>query len=609
MRFLLIITLLIITGCSGSKNNPVEIRHAPAQVSQHKLLGIWNVSFDKNMEEAVIEPDRIINAHLNVSELIPSPKIKINSFNPMAHVIDVDVTLTNPYAVDVYDVRLIIYNTEESYHMLLNPDDWTSLYDISGGLPINPFRAYAKGEPNRRFSGRTQHTENLQIYIPPRNWNVKFAVDASLPGNCAEPFEISNFSQGTIYDERGSSTQIKVNVRDWQNDVESVNLYCPEITNQQLLSFTQTQPEVWKATLFNNTGTHYGEYYGWIIAMSSGEFIYDQVTIIINPISTAPWIDARQLALQDSMDDSVQGEDWFIFYCPPNGIESGSIQLTVDIGTVGMILYGSDLNEGSPGQEIGRDNIIVLDENPKSRYFIEVTGNGDYVLEINLIPKLTNINCEIYVATDDGTENGTWPVQEYNNEELTVETLNTMLTWCNNFYNQYGYNLVWDGTVTIMSAEYYIVEWPEDEQMHNEYGRGTDMLSLYFVQSGWTAYTIPRYPETEQVVNSVFSVYSPNIWYWEDVIAHEHGHEFGYLIDQYLYGMTPCECGDWECLEQYADEEAKYLYSDPNACYEGNLMWYYIYNSGWEDYSITLPGQAQWIYGFHFRNPDNFPWY
>lgn len=618
MRALLTLVILIVLLFVGCSNNETPIVYSVQEdygMTEHVLLGMWTVDFDLATQNVAVESVRSTEVHLNVTELIPPPYITINHIYPN-YVINIDVTLTNPYPNDAFDVRLIIF-TDIMGKRLENPDHWTDLYDVSGSLPINPFKAYAKDEPNRKFASYAQYTENLSIFIPPGHQDdVQFAVDVSLPGNCEEPYKISGFTHGVIYDEIGSSAEVEVNVYDWQEDVDSVNLYCPEITNQQLLPFTQTDPERWGTTLVNSTGASVGEYPGYIIATStnSDQPLYDVAVINISSIITAPWSEADPISLQDIINGSVnQGEeDWFIFYCPPNGIDAGSINMTVHGGTAKMIIHGSDPGEGRPGMEIADNNHIIIQHHSNSRYYIQIigiSGQVDYELETNVAPKITNINCEIYVATDDGTEIGTWPIRESYNEELTIETLNAMMTWCNNFYNQYGYNFVWDGTVTIMSAEYYNVEWPEDEEMHDEYGRGTDMLSLYFVQSGWTAYTIPRYPESEQTVDSVFSVYSPNIWNIEDVIAHEHGHEIGYLVDQYLYDMVPCECGDWECLEQYVGEEALYLYSCPDACYEGNLMWYGYYSLGWDEYDLTLRSQAQWIYGFHFRNPNNFPWY
>lgn len=604
-----ILTVFLLVGCSNGETSIVYNTQEDSVAIEHVLLGMWTVDFDPEIRGVVTaEPVRSPTIHINAIGLIPPPYIVVNDFYPN-YVIDIDVTLTNPYVSDAYDVRLIVF-TDVMGQRLENDDHWTELYDIPEGLPINPFKAYAKSEPQRIFTGQTQHTENLRVFIPPGYTQVRFAVDASVPNNCEEPYKIGSLSQEVLYNEIGSSAICRIGVYDHQNNVNSVNLYCPSITDVALLPFHYIGYSGWEVELVNNTGVATGEYTGYIIATSanSSDELYEIVTVVVSDGKT--WSNAIPVSLQETVSGHLNqnDEDWFVFYCPPNGINTGYIDLTN--GTAEIILYGSDPGENSPGEEIENNNYIIIDDNVDSRYYIKVVSTNvqtNYELVINVVPKISYVDCDVYVATDDGTEGGTWPVREGWSEELTIETINNMIIWCNNFWAMYGYSFIWDGTVTIMSAEYYNVGSSEAEEMHNQYGRGTDKLSLYFVQSGWSAYTIPRYPESEQNVNNVFSVYAPNIWYYESVIAHEHGHEFGYLGDMYLYEWTGCPCGDEECLEKRGVDETYMFLEDTEACYEGNLMWFTIYTS-WEEYDITLLGQAQWVYGFNFRNPDSFPW-
>ena len=125
--------------------------------------------------------------------------------------------------MSAFDVRLIIY-TDEVGHILTNSDSWTGIWDIAEGLPINPFKAYAKTSTRRNFQAQASYMEGLQIHCPLSNYNIQFAIDACFPGNCEEPYEISNFSQGIIYNNAYSSTDIEVTVLDWQDDVSAVFL-------------------------------------------------------------------------------------------------------------------------------------------------------------------------------------------------------------------------------------------------------------------------------------------------------------------------------------------------------------------------------------------------
>ena len=251
----------------------------------HSLLGMWNVNFNLDELTAKITSDKRDAAqHFNVTSFI-APEIEINSWNPFTEVIDVDVTITNTYTVDAYDVRLIIY-TDTVGHRLLNDNGWTPLYDIPAGLPINPFTTYAKSVPGRLFEGETDQTENLRVLLPGGNPNITFAIDASYPDNCKEPHKIGALSQGALYDEAGSSAILRVGVYDHQNNADSVGLYLPEITGTSIpVPFTYIGYNGWELELFNNTGASMGQYDGFLVASSSDSgtlALYDDVKITIS---------------------------------------------------------------------------------------------------------------------------------------------------------------------------------------------------------------------------------------------------------------------------------------------------------------------------------------
>jgi hypothetical protein len=301
---------LIIMGCSSNSGNPItndpglsqdnrpipninlpEFLTENSFDSNHDLLGTWEIHFDTKSLTTEIVPNRGIESHFNVTSIIPPPSIVINSYNPASNIIDVDVTISNPYPVDVFDVRLIIF-TDSIGHQLLNPDNWTPLYDISGGLPINPFKAYAKDQVNRVFAGQTQHTANLQIYLPQGNPNVTFAIDASYPGNCEEPYKIGNLLQEVLYDEVGSSAICQVEVYDHQSNVNSVNLYCPLITGTTLVPFSCIGLNEWELELINVTGVSAGIYDGYLIAGSENSgflVLYNKVNITITQKTGTGW--------------------------------------------------------------------------------------------------------------------------------------------------------------------------------------------------------------------------------------------------------------------------------------------------------------------------------
>ena len=289
--------MLLIIGCAGSdspvipdqseKNTSLPVENILSS-DRHTLLGKWDLNFLLEEQLVIVSEYRDSETHYNVTTVIPTPEIIINSYDPLTNIIDVDVTISNPYTIDVYDVRLIIF-TDASGHLLQNDDGWTPLYDIPGGLPVNPFRAYAKIVPERKFAGQTEHAENLLILLPGGNPNVTFAIDASYPGNCEEPYKFGSLSQEILYDEIGAAAILQVGVFDHQNNVNSVNLYCPEITNTDLVPFTYIGFGGWELELINNMGADPGEYEGWLVASSSdsgGLALYKPVDIVVSRLTT-----------------------------------------------------------------------------------------------------------------------------------------------------------------------------------------------------------------------------------------------------------------------------------------------------------------------------------
>ena len=277
---ILFVIIVCCIGCSSSGDNPVADELSPNSENEHVLWGTWNVQFNVDALRVEILPSRDVNAHFNLTSRI-TPVIQINSWDSVLEIIDVDVTITNPYLINGYDVRTIIY-TDPVGHKLTNADDWTELYDIPDGDVKNPFKAYAKSEPNRIFAAQTEHTENLLIHLPNGNPDVSFAIDASYPGNCEDPYEISGFSHEILLDEIDASTTASVTVKDWQDDISGVYIYCPDVMGLSLHPFEPAESDLWKTTLINLEGASEGEYPGFIYTYSGGVFLFDEITVTVS---------------------------------------------------------------------------------------------------------------------------------------------------------------------------------------------------------------------------------------------------------------------------------------------------------------------------------------
>jgi len=301
-EFQVLIICLILAlslGCSGNAGNLVQPLEGTSSAiadtdsnSQRQLWGMWDINFDTDKLEATAIPLRDLQAHFDVTQMIIPPAcndcltININSFNPVTRILDADVTLRNPTPLNGKDVRGILYYIDKYGHILTNPDDYTTYWHIPDSNPYNPFKAFAKDQPNRTFAGLAQHTEKYLVYIPipPAYFGITYAVDASWPGNCREPYSIDNFIQETdLYNYQGSKCMVSVDVYDWQNDVNAVQIFAPDIENSFYINMYHSTGNTWTAEVTNDMNDiTVGDHNALIIATSqnSGEIsLVDMVTI------------------------------------------------------------------------------------------------------------------------------------------------------------------------------------------------------------------------------------------------------------------------------------------------------------------------------------------
>lgn len=312
--------MLIITGCSAGHINPVQpqveqdadLAMPVAQIDEGQtnrlLLNAGRFQFDFQSLDADVLPMRNANFHFDVTGYLNFPLAEIAYYEPLTGMLSVNVTLTNNQMVDGYDVRLIIY-TNDNGVKLMNPDAWTSLWDIPDGADINPFKAYATTEPLRTFASNQQFTQMLQFYMPSGIDYVDYAIDVSYPANCDEPYSIENFSQGILYDSAGAETTIEVDVLDWQDDVDEVKLYCPAITNEIFVNFEQVGNNKWNLNIANVNAIAQGNYIAAIIATSENSDdleLYNLVEITVTGDELTEWTILLYIT-EDNLGDRIQG--------------------------------------------------------------------------------------------------------------------------------------------------------------------------------------------------------------------------------------------------------------------------------------------------------------
>lgn len=267
--FLIPITLLFVISCSGNSTDPITPINSPESPSMAQsaetsriLLGMFGIEIDAETLTATPVPMRNAEGHRNITWLLTPPEcddcidITVNDIDWINHVLDVDMTIRNPHWADVYDVRAIVYDTGDGY-LLTNWEGWSLQWDKPGGDNINPFRAYAKSEPQRIFESDEKHAENFIISFPdpPGGWEISFAIDCSWPDNCEEPYLIDNYQQiGTLYNYIGSSCKFEIDVYDWEDNVNQVFMQFALINGEAFEMFTHKGGNTWECTLVNNQG-------------------------------------------------------------------------------------------------------------------------------------------------------------------------------------------------------------------------------------------------------------------------------------------------------------------------------------------------------------------
>ncbi|MBU1023326.1 hypothetical protein KKB99_03465 [bacterium] len=318
-RIIFFITVFIsVCGCSANPQLP-EIPD-PKNISDNynQLLGTWEIEFNSDLLEATIIPNRELSAHYNVLSLIPTPILTINSFDPITKILDVDVSISNPFAMSAYDIRGVLF-TDNFGHTLIDPDGLTDLFDPPVGDDINPFMAYGKNNPNREFPAFYTESQNYKVYIP-ADGPVNYMIEGSWPGNCPEPYSMENFIQTPgLTNSVGSQSHLDVDILDWQNNVDSVSINAFEITNELESQFTQMSAESWGIDLTNNTGLAAGDYSCLISSTSSDSASlaqYKYVTVnVAEDSGKAKWSflvylhesNLGQFALQDINEMEVVG--------------------------------------------------------------------------------------------------------------------------------------------------------------------------------------------------------------------------------------------------------------------------------------------------------------
>jgi hypothetical protein len=317
----LTVICLMMFGCSGSvSNNPatVPLPERMTDTDGHALWGLFRIYIDPSIPSVDIVPLRQASMHANVKPYLNPPScndcVTLVPTGPYSgNILPVNITLKNPTPLTGYDVRGILLSDDPGAY-LMNPDNYTDLFDNGGAVNINPFRAFAKVNADRSFGAGEEYTEPFQIYLSGfgKVAVIDYAVDASWPGRAKEPYALSNmYINGALDDLDVGEATLQIEVFASGDDVDEVLLDVSSLGFSEELSLVNSYGDVWEITFGNDPLAPQGDYECWLRAStsSSNKYLYHKFTLTvvegIPPISLAddiqPIFDANCITCHQSV--------------------------------------------------------------------------------------------------------------------------------------------------------------------------------------------------------------------------------------------------------------------------------------------------------------------
>lgn len=279
-----IISLAINIGCGGSSSNPAmpsaensggngSLLSGPSgldSAGEHNVIETLNVSIDPINGSLEIFDSRQGDAHFNVTQPVaPWTELRLLDYEPETGRADVEMIITNPTQIPVFDVRGIMAAEPDSGISLPNADGFSSASSPDPENP-NPFLAFNKGESSRAFSGESSHSRVFEmefedgVQFP---LQFQFIIDCSFPGNCKDVYDITNIS---VVGSAGPYTEavVQADILDHQGDVSEAFLTF-DGGNLGKINMTRVDgTNTWRGIVTGDMGDEAGRRDGTMTAMS-----------------------------------------------------------------------------------------------------------------------------------------------------------------------------------------------------------------------------------------------------------------------------------------------------------------------------------------------------
>ena len=287
-------------GCSGGAKTPMspnDLTLSPTSDNgERTFITTGTLTIDPvNMTIQNVEnrrPDLVYNITGYLGNKCPGGCFRFKIVHIVGTVLEIELTVENPTQFQVYDLRVEYLDLFGK--SVLNPDSYTDFL----GTPltkIKPFTAFATSSPNRAFpvGPGGMDTQALFLDFPPGSISaVNYAITASYPGMCAEPYEINGMNQSGRLTPTGGSAVISCHALDHQNNISVVYLDATPFTGvpKQMIP-NAVDPTLFETTISNTQGKPVGIYKQLIMAQSTNSqhiSTYNYVDIEVSEITGEP---------------------------------------------------------------------------------------------------------------------------------------------------------------------------------------------------------------------------------------------------------------------------------------------------------------------------------
>jgi hypothetical protein len=281
MAFLLII---LAAGCSGNRtgnpaipgegaaapNDSLQVA-TPAEPSTvgHGTWGHYFMVVDETDMTIDILPDRTSDAHYDVTwvkDICPKCiTAKVKNYDANTRTFWIELHTMNPTKKTGRDVRFIVNLDGTGEYDMLDPDNYTKLFDAAS--EPNPFRALAKESYGRMFIPGANHVDNFQLYISATHiplTNIPFIIDVSFPNRCLEPYMMNQIVvTGEFPPGGGGSVKVDLVSYDSQKDWGKVflrtgGIFTPSDIEMTVGAAVGTDGKKYTATFSNTVGAGSG---------------------------------------------------------------------------------------------------------------------------------------------------------------------------------------------------------------------------------------------------------------------------------------------------------------------------------------------------------------